>query len=146
MVHGEFWAHVHLYCHHCFSHISHVFHSLNIFIFTRLWRPLAAEHSTRRDNTLLTGTLITPHIGREHLSWPFNLLTCSMFHVPVPLKKMIFSKRLVVFLFLDTFESGKWLETGDMTKSLEDNDYFKRFDFFCFQTLLNPESVQKQEK
>ena len=34
---------------------------------------------------------------------------------------------IVVFLFLHTFEYGKSLKTGETTKSLENNDFFKRF-------------------
>ena len=37
------------------------------------------------------------------------------------------SRDFVVFLFLDTFEYGKCLETGEMTKSLEIMTFFKRF-------------------
>ena len=33
-------------------------------------------------------------------------------------------------LFLDTFKHGKCVETGEMTKSLENNDFFKRFSHF----------------
>ena len=43
---------------------------------------------------------------------------------------MIFSRDLVVFSAL----KGKCLETGEMTKSLENNDYFNGFGrFSCFQ-------------
>ena len=49
--------------------------------------------------------------------------------------------------FLTFFCNQKCLETGEMTKSLENNDFLKGFGrFSCFQTLLNPESVYKQEK
>ena len=68
---------------------------------------------------------------------------------------MIFSRDLVVFLFLDTFESRKCLETGEMTKSLENNDFFLFPDPFekgkCLETgkrrnPLTTESVKKQGK
>ena len=52
------------------------------------------------------------------------------------------STELVVFLFLDSLEYRKCLETGEMTKSLEYNYFFKGFGrFLCFLTLLNTESV-----
>ena len=35
----------------------------------------------------------------------------------------MFSRDLVVLLFLDTFEYRKCLETGEMTKSLENNNF-----------------------
>ena len=43
----------------------------------------------------------------------------------------LFSRDLVVFQFLDTFEFRKCLETGEMTKSLENNDFCSR-DFVVF--------------
>ena len=43
-----------------------------------------------------------------------------------------FSRNLAVFLFLDTFESRKCLETGERTKSLENNDFSRDLVGFLF--------------
>ena len=45
---------------------------------------------------------------------------------------MIFTRDWVVYLFLDTFESRKCLETGEMTKSLENNDFSRDLVGFLF--------------
>ena len=42
------------------------------------------------------------------------------------MKILIFSRNLVIFLFLDTFECRKCQETGEMTKSLEKVMIFSR--------------------
>ena len=45
---------------------------------------------------------------------------------------MTFSRDYVVFLFLDTFEYGKRLETGETTKSLEIMTFSRDFVLFLF--------------
>ena len=59
--------------------VSHVYRHL-VHIDTRLWPAFGRQSLVaRRDNTLLKGTLISPHVGREHISRPFNLPTISFF-------------------------------------------------------------------
>ena len=54
-----------------------------------------------------------------------------------------FSRDKVIFLFQDTFEYGKCLETGEMTKSFKYGECLKTWET---TKPLNTKSVQKQEK
>ena len=64
-----------------------------------------------------------------------------------PLKILIFPRDFVVFLLLDTFESKKSLKIGEMTKSLQNNDFLRGFGrFSCFETLLKRKEGRNMRK